>query len=130
MILYWYYVIYPRGGAGEPCTPLFAKLAPSCALCGYAGMTSCLVMLSCIFLCRMRLSAPIWLMYWGRGGGFSCPGDLPERSPEEVEPGTVFPLRELDANLVRRHPGPHMHRCVARNEVMETLLLMYTHFLK
>ena len=28
------------------------------------------------------------------------------RLPEEVETGSVFPLRVLDANLVRRHHGP------------------------
>ena len=26
--------------------------------------------------------------------------------PEEVDPGTVFPLRSMDANIVLRHPGP------------------------
>ena len=41
-----------------------------------------------------------------RGGRLSWPGDLSAGLPEEVEPGAVFPLRALDANLVRRHPGP------------------------
>ena len=32
--------------------------------------------------------------------------DILVRLPEEVETSTVFQLQELDANLVRRHPGP------------------------
>ena len=42
----------------------------------------------------------------GRGEGFSWPGYLSARLPEEVDPGAIFPLRELDANLVLRQPGP------------------------
>ena len=42
----------------------------------------------------------------GRGEGLSWPGNLSTCLPEEVEPGSVFPLQELDANLVLRHPGP------------------------
>ena len=40
----------------------------------------------------------------GRVEGFSWPGDLLARLPEDVEPGVVFSLQALDANLVRRHP--------------------------
>ena len=42
----------------------------------------------------------------GRGGGFSWPRYLSARLPEEVDPGDVFTLRALDANHMRRHPGP------------------------
>ena len=42
----------------------------------------------------------------GQGEGVAWLWDLLERLPEEVEPGAVFPLRALDANIVRRHPGP------------------------
>ena len=42
----------------------------------------------------------------GRGDGFYCTRDLSARLPEDVEPGAVFPLWALDANLVRWHPGP------------------------
>ena len=42
----------------------------------------------------------------GRGEGLSWPGDILARLPEEVDPGAVFPLRLLDDNILRRHPGP------------------------
>ena len=42
----------------------------------------------------------------GWGEGFSWPGDLLARLPEEDDPGAVFSLQGLDDNLVRRHPGP------------------------
>ena len=41
----------------------------------------------------------------GRGGGFSWPGDLLARLPKEVDPGAVFPMQALDANLVRWNSG-------------------------
>ena len=66
----------------------------------------------------------------GRGEGLSWPGDLLARLPEEVGPGAVFPLWALDANLMCRHPGPRMHRCVARTKVVEILLLTYPHVLE
>ena len=42
----------------------------------------------------------------GRGEGFAWTWDISARLPEEFEPGAIFPLRLLDANLVRRHPVP------------------------
>ena len=42
----------------------------------------------------------------GRGEGFSWPGDILARLPEEVNPVAVFPLRALDDDLVRRESGP------------------------
>ena len=42
----------------------------------------------------------------GRVEGLSWTGDISARLPEYVEPGAVFPLQALDANIVRRHPGP------------------------
>ena len=41
----------------------------------------------------------------GWGEGFSWPGDLFELLPEDFEPFSILPLRVLDANLMRRHPG-------------------------
>ena len=66
----------------------------------------------------------------GRGEGFAWPWDLLTRFPEEVDPGAVFPLRSLDANIVHRHPGPRMHQCVACTKVMVILLLTYLHVLE
>ena len=56
--------------------------------------------------------------------------DLSVHLPEEVQPGVVFPLRALDTNFVRRHPGPQMYRCVDRTKVAATLLLTYPHVLE
>ena len=42
----------------------------------------------------------------GRGEEFSWPGYILMHLPEEVDPGTVFPLRALYVNLVLWHPGP------------------------
>ena len=40
----------------------------------------------------------------GQGQGFSWPGDILAQLPEEVEPGSVFPLQLPENNLVRWHP--------------------------
>ena len=42
----------------------------------------------------------------GRGEGFSWPWDIFRQLPEEVESGAVFPLQDMYADIVRRHPGP------------------------
>ena len=42
----------------------------------------------------------------GRGEGFSWTGDILACLPEEVNPGAVFPLRALDADLVSQEFGP------------------------
>ena len=41
----------------------------------------------------------------GRGEGLSWPGDLLARLSEEVDQSAVFPLQELEADLVRRNHG-------------------------
>ena len=43
---------------------------------------------------------------FGRGGGFTWSGDIAARLPEEVYPRSVLPLRALDSDIVRQHPGP------------------------
>ena len=42
----------------------------------------------------------------GQGEGFSWYGYLSARLTEDVDTGAVFPLRDLDPNIVCRHPGP------------------------
>ena len=42
----------------------------------------------------------------GRGEGFACPWYLLAILPEEVDHGTILPLRVLDVNVVCRNPGP------------------------
>ena len=42
----------------------------------------------------------------GQGGVLAWSGDITSRLPEQVEPGAIFPLRALDSDLVRQHPGP------------------------
>ena len=42
----------------------------------------------------------------GQDKGLSWTGNQLSRLHEGVEPGAVFPLQTMDANLVRRHPGP------------------------
>ena len=42
----------------------------------------------------------------GWGEGFSWTGDIFTGLPEDIEPGAVFPLRDLDAALVLQHHGP------------------------
>ena len=55
--------------------------------------------------------------------------DMLARLPEEFYPDSIFQLWTLDNNIVRQHLGPRMNRGVARTKVMDTLLLMYPHFL-
>ena len=45
-------------------------------------------------------------MLLGRGEGFTWNRYILVRLPEEVDTGAVFPLQELDANIVCQHPGP------------------------
>ena len=40
------------------------------------------------------------------GGGFTWSGYLTARLPEEADPGVVLPMQALDADLLRRKPGP------------------------
>ena len=42
----------------------------------------------------------------GQGEGLTWPLDISALLLEEVDPSAVFPLRALDANIVRWHPGP------------------------
>ena len=44
-------------------------------------------------------------MGFGQGGGFAWSRDIAARLPEQIDPGAVFPLQVLDANLVHRHLG-------------------------
>ena len=66
----------------------------------------------------------------GRSEGFAWPWGLSERLPEEVDPGAVFPLQALGANLVHRHPRLWMHWCVARTKLMVILILTYLRVLE
>ena len=79
---------------------------PSCALSIHVGTTICFMVLSCVSLCRLSPSSLICQRGLGKGASFSWLGDISERLPEEVEPGAIFPLRGMDTNILRQHPGP------------------------
>ena len=61
IILYWVYVIYPRGGSGVPFPHLFPLVAPSCALSGHVWASRCFLVISCRYLCQLRPSAMGWI---------------------------------------------------------------------
>ena len=63
----------------------------------------------------------------GQVEGFAWTWGTTERLPEYVGPSSVLPMREMDAYPVHQHPGPRMHRFVARTKVMVILLLTYMH---
>ena len=46
LLLYWFYVPYCQWAAGVSCIPLYAVVAPSCALSGHVGSTICTLVLS------------------------------------------------------------------------------------
>ena len=59
----------------------------------------------------------------GQGEGFSFPGDLLARLPKEVEAGSVLPLRAMEYNIVRRHPGtPDALVCGPHQSASDTTL--------
>ena len=47
----------------------------------------------------------MWLGYWG-GARASLGQGISWRLPEEVDPGSIFPLWAVGANIVRRNLGP------------------------
>ena len=106
MLLYWVYVLYCQVGVGVPFPPLSYLVGSSCAISCQFGLSSCLMVLSCRFLCLIRLSARMSLRVWVGVGGLTLSEDHMKRLPEEVDPRLVFPLRDLDADLMCRHPGP------------------------
>ena len=130
MLLYWVYVIYSWGEAGVPCSPLSSVVAPSYAISGHVGTDICLLVLSCILMCRLRPSYPIYLrglvgVEASFGLGVSRLAYL-----NRLIPAPSSHCRRWTLILCSGTLNPRMHRCVAGTDVMGILLLTYPHVLE
>ena len=125
MLLYWDFATYPRGWVGVPYPPLFAVVAPSCAFFGHVGRTICLLVLSCISLCRISPSALMCLRDWG-GVRASLGLEISWRA--YLKSLILAPSSHCRRWRLIFYGGTlysRMHWCVARTKVMATLLLTY-----
>ena len=130
VLLYQDYGIYPKGGSGVPCPPLFAVVAPSCALSGHFGTSSCLLVISCISLCRLRPSVLMWIRDWCRvrdslGLDISLCNYM-----KRLIPALSSRCRRWTLILCAGTLDPQMQQCVARTKFMVILLLAYPHVLE
>ena len=101
-------------GAGVPCPLMSAVVDLSCALSGHVGSTRCLLVLSFIFLYRLRPSSPMYLRGWGRVGallglGFSWHAEL-----NRLILTPSYHCRHLTMILCAGALDPEMHWCVSQ----------------
>ena len=106
-----------------------AEAAPPCDLSCQVDSTSCMLVLSFIFLFRLRLSAPMSLRFWG-GVGDSLGLEITQRAYlNRLIPSPSSHCRRPTLILCAGTLDSWMHQCVACTKVMAILLLTYRHVL-